>query len=216
MMTPQEAEARVFTKASFGGYNIQQVDTFLDTLLEDYNTLHRENAALKSKMKLLVDKIEEYRATEDAMRRALHSAQKMADDMIREGEEKRAAAIESAQEAARQEGEALRARLSREEEEQRARIAALGTDLANEQARLEAARASTAAYVTKLKEMYTRELEYIGSLSSLTAEDLAAPEQAPAEEGAPAAGEPAEEKAEEPGKTRDFDQIRFDGTDPRG
>ena len=79
MMTPQEAEARVFTKASFGGYNIQQVDTFLDTLIEDYTALFQENATLKSKMKLLVGKVEEYRSTEDAMRKALHSAQKMAD-----------------------------------------------------------------------------------------------------------------------------------------
>ena len=50
MMTPQEAEARVFTKANFGGYNIQQVDTFLDTLIEDYGALYQENATLKSKM----------------------------------------------------------------------------------------------------------------------------------------------------------------------
>lgn len=68
MLTPQEAESHVFPKASFGGYNMLQVDAFLDSLIEDYRTLYQENASLKSKMKVLVEKVEEYRATEDAMR----------------------------------------------------------------------------------------------------------------------------------------------------
>ena len=89
MLTPQEAEAHVFPKASFGGYNMLQVDTFLDSLIEDYRTLYQENISLKNKMKVLVDKVEEYRATEDAMRRALHSAQKMAEEKAREGEAKK-------------------------------------------------------------------------------------------------------------------------------
>ena len=93
MLTPQEAESHVFPKASFGGYNMLQVDAFLDSLIEDYRTLYQENASLKSKMKVLVEKVEEYRATEDAMRMTLHSAQKMADAMVKEGEAKKQAAI---------------------------------------------------------------------------------------------------------------------------
>ena len=65
MLTPQEAESHVFPKASFGGYNMLQVDAFLDSLIEDYRTLYQENASLKSKMKVLVEKVEEYRATDD-------------------------------------------------------------------------------------------------------------------------------------------------------
>ena len=92
MLTPQEAESHVFPKASFGGYNMLQVDNFLDSLIEDYRTLYQENISLKNKMKVLVDKVEEYRATEDAMRMTLHSAQKMADAMVKEGEAKKQAA----------------------------------------------------------------------------------------------------------------------------
>ena len=211
MMTPQEAEARVFTKASFGGYNIQQVDNFLDTLLEDYGMLYQENASLKSKMKLLVDKIEEYRATEDAMRRALHSAQQMADEMIKEGEAKRDAAIASAQEDARREKEAMRQKLQEEEEAQKARIQALQQDVDSEQARLEAARASTVSYVARLKELYAAQLEYIGGLSSLAASD-----PPPQGEAAPAAekADPAPQAGEEDlARTRVFDQIKFHGGD---
>ena len=80
MLTPQEAESHVFPKASFGGYNMLQVDNFSDSLIEDYRTLYQENISLKNKMKVLVDKVEEYRSTENAMRKALMTAQRMADD----------------------------------------------------------------------------------------------------------------------------------------
>lgn len=151
MMTPQEAESSVFSKASFGGgYNMAQVDKFLDTLIGDYTALYKENAALKSKMKVLVDKIEEYRTTEDAMRRTLLSAQKMADSMLKEAEAKKLDAIGKAEVDAKH------------------RIAEIRREVKNEEMRLTAARNSTTAYVSKLKELYTRELEYIGRLAELT------------------------------------------------
>ena len=87
MLTPQEVKSRAFQRASFGGYNMGQVDEFLDILTEDYTALYNDNAVLKSKMKVLVDKVEEYRATEEAMRKALMTAQRMADELVREAEE---------------------------------------------------------------------------------------------------------------------------------
>ena len=58
MLTPQEVSERAFPKASFGGYNMAQVDEFLDVLTEDYSALYSENAVLKSKMKVLVEKVQ--------------------------------------------------------------------------------------------------------------------------------------------------------------
>ena len=78
MLTPQEVSEHAFAKASFGGYNMAMVDEFLDVLTADYTTLYKENATLKAKMKVLVDKVEEYRSTEEAMRKALMAAQRMA------------------------------------------------------------------------------------------------------------------------------------------
>ena len=82
MFTPQQLEQVSFNRATFGGYDMQAVDEFLEPLMEDYVTLYKENALLKSKMKVLVSKVEEYRATEDAMRSALLAAQKMAATMV--------------------------------------------------------------------------------------------------------------------------------------
>ena len=89
MLTPQDVSSRVFPKAMMGGYNMASVDEFLDVLTDDYTTLYKENAALKAKMKVLVDKVEEYRATEDAMRAALLAAQKMANSIVEDAEKKK-------------------------------------------------------------------------------------------------------------------------------
>lgn len=90
MLTPQEVSGKTFPKSSSfsGGYNMAAVDEFLDTLTEDYTSLYKENAALKAKLKVLAEKMEEYRATEDAMRSTLLAAQKMAAAMTEEAEEK--------------------------------------------------------------------------------------------------------------------------------
>ena len=79
MFTPQEIQEKTFVKAVFGGYDMQTVDEFLEPLTQDYITLYRENAVLKSKMKVLVEKLEEYRAQEQSMRKAIVTAQRTAD-----------------------------------------------------------------------------------------------------------------------------------------
>ena len=89
MLTPQEVSGRSFTKAVMGGYNMTMVDEFLDELTDDYTTLYKENASLKAKLKVLVEKVEEYRATEDSMRATLLTAQRMADSIVKEAEAKR-------------------------------------------------------------------------------------------------------------------------------
>ena len=50
MLTPQEIQEQKFEKAVFGGYDMGQIDKFLDTVLSDYASLYKENAALKAKM----------------------------------------------------------------------------------------------------------------------------------------------------------------------
>lgn len=101
MLTPQEVSARSFTKTMMGGYNMTMVDEFLDELTDDYTSLYKENASLKAKMKVLVEKVEEYRATEDSMRATLLTAQRMADSIVKEAEEKRDGILKQAEAAAR-------------------------------------------------------------------------------------------------------------------
>ena len=88
MFTPQQIEQISFEKATFGGYKMEDVDAFLEPLTDDYITLYKENALLKSKMKVLVGKLEEYRNNEASMKDAIVNAQKTCDKMVKEAEAK--------------------------------------------------------------------------------------------------------------------------------
>lgn len=109
MLTPQEVSTHAFTKQVMGGYSMSMVDEFLDELTDDYTSLYKENAALKAKLKVLVEKVEDYRATEDSMRATLLTAQKMADSIVHEAEEKREAMLSQAEQDAHAKIEHLRA-----------------------------------------------------------------------------------------------------------
>jgi cell division initiation protein len=100
MLTPQQIEQISFGRATFGGYDMQSVDEFLEPLTEDYITLYKENALLKSKMKVLVSKLEEYRANEASMKDAIVNAQKTCDLMVKEAEAKCAQMLNDANAAA--------------------------------------------------------------------------------------------------------------------
>ena len=167
MLTPQEVSERAFQKANFGGYNMAQVDEFLDVLTGDYSALYNENAVLKNKMKVLVDKVEEYRSTEEAMRKALMAAQRMADDLVREAERKRDEV------------------LSQADAEAQSRRAELARELETEEFRLKKAQQATAAFVSKVRELQSGEAKLLSQL-----EELYPPETQPA-------ADPVQEKADE-------------------
>ncbi len=100
MLTPQQIDQISFGRATFGGYSMEDVDEFLTPLTEDYVTLYKENALLKSKMRVLVGKLEEYRKNEASMKDAIVNAQKTCDKMVRDAEVKAAQMLANANEAA--------------------------------------------------------------------------------------------------------------------
>ncbi|MBR1972323.1 MAG: DivIVA domain-containing protein [Oscillospiraceae bacterium] len=100
MFTPQQIDQISFGRATFGGYDMQQVDEFLEPLTEDYVTLYKENQLLKSKMRVLVGKLEEYRKNEASMKEAVINAQKTCDKMVMEAEAKCAKMLQGANTAA--------------------------------------------------------------------------------------------------------------------
>ena len=157
MLTPQDVSSRVFPKAMMGGYNMASVDEFLDVLTDDYTTLYKENAALKAKMKVLVDKVEEYRATEDAMRAALLAAQKMANSIVEDAEKKKAEMLEQA------------------ETQARAKIGSLQAELQVQQSRLAVGQKELSDFVQSSRELCQKQLAFLESLPTLPVEEPAAP-----------------------------------------
>ena len=116
MFTPQQIDQISFGRATFGGYDMQQVDEFLEPLTEDYVTLYKENALLKSKMRVLVGKLEEYRKNEAAMKEAVAEAKKTCDKMVHEAQLKCDKMLSDAGSAAAQNARNTGALVAAEEE----------------------------------------------------------------------------------------------------
>ena len=186
MLTPQEVSTHAFAKAVMGGYNMAMVDEFLDELTDDYTALYKENAALKAKLKVLVEKVEEYRFTEDAMRATLLTAQKMADSIVHEAEAKRDEILAQAESGAREKIEAYRLELGEAEERLR-------------QGQIELSR-----FIAASRDICNKELSFLEQLPELpVAEPAPAAKAAPVEEieekvMAAFKEQPVEEPAAEP------------------
>ena len=82
MLTPQEIADKKFDKVMVWGYDMNAVDSFLEAVEGDYSQLYKENIALKSKMKVLIAKIDEYRKVDESMRKTLLGAQTMASEIV--------------------------------------------------------------------------------------------------------------------------------------
>ena len=166
MFTPQQIDQISFGRSTFGGYDMQQVDEFLEPLTEDYVTLYKENALLKSKMRVLVGKLEEYRKNEASMKDAVINAQKTCDKMVAEAEAKCARMLSSASAAA-----AAPAAPSVNSD---AMVAA-------ENARVQEARKAAAAKISELQDQLKTCIQALERIK-----DANAPVQAPAAAPAPA------------------------------
>ena len=171
MMTPQEVASHVFAKATFGGYNMTMVDEFLD----------------------------QYRATDVAMRKTLLAAQQMADDMVSDAEKKKTQLeLDATQEAA-------------------ARKSKLEAEIAAEEFRLQQAQKATADYVMKLHALHQEELDYLSRLGQLVPPEMAQAAKAQAivpEEPTIPVETASEEEVEEPTISQPLQQSQKTQDDP--
>ncbi|MBR0354832.1 MAG: DivIVA domain-containing protein [Oscillospiraceae bacterium] len=163
MITAQDIREKTFTTARRDGYDMDTVDAFLDELADATEASQKENAVLKSKMKVLVDKIEEYRANEEAAQRALLSAQKLA-IQIESDARARAAGI-----------------IAEAEKQAQAKIGSIAQATKDEEARLAAAKAATARYVESAKAAFSRQLESLENVSRGYLPEEPVAEEAPAQ-----------------------------------
>ena len=100
MITAQDIREKTFEKSKFGGYDMSEVDEFLEELANDLTNSQKETAVLRGKMKVLVDKIEEYRSNESALNQSIIAAQKLAQQIEAEAREKAAQILADAKQKA--------------------------------------------------------------------------------------------------------------------
>lgn len=200
-MTVQEIQEIGFEKAVFGGYDMKSVDTFLERVAEEFAAMQKENAALKAKMKVLVDKIEEYRGVEDGMRRALMSAQTIAQDTI---------------DKAKQEAQDI---VTAAKDETETKVKNTRDEITLEEQKLETAKKNTLEFVARISAAYQAQAKALVELAKAEKlvqqqQEPAQPVQKPAEQQAPAQPAPQpEEQADAPieDATRKFDfgELKF-------
>jgi len=81
MLTPLDVENKRFSKKYLNGYNVEEVDEFLDELTVDYEKIYKENAELKDKIVVLEDSVKHYKTIEDTLQNTLVMAQSTADEV---------------------------------------------------------------------------------------------------------------------------------------
>ncbi|MBE6985297.1 MAG: DivIVA domain-containing protein [Ruminococcaceae bacterium] len=152
MFTPQQIQEISFEKVRFGGYDMDSVDEILEPLTQDYLTLYKENSVLKSKLRILVEKLEEYRRQEGAMQNAILSAQKTSEQMVAEAEKKCAKILREAEQTAQNKTSDYLSQAAAEEE------------------RLKAAQQACNDFFDSMEKRLKRQIELIGEIRDLKPE----------------------------------------------
>ena len=75
MLTPLDIENKTFNKQIMSGYNVDEVQNFMNELLRDYEKLYKENIEYKDKIDMLNQGIQHYKSIEDTLQNALVVAQ---------------------------------------------------------------------------------------------------------------------------------------------
>ena len=81
MITPLDIENKKFNKQMMNGYNVDEVDDFLDEVMEDYEANYKELAILRPKIEELQSAIERYKNIESTLQNTLVMAQSTADEV---------------------------------------------------------------------------------------------------------------------------------------
>ena len=145
MITPQEIQEARFEKVR-RGYDMDAVDDFLERVMADYVELYKENAVLKSKMRILVEKLEEYREQENSMQNAIMAAQKTGEQMTIEAEKKCAAMLREAEKVVLEKTKGVETQTHVEEK------------------RLQTAKIATARFIDGMERQLQRQIEMLADL----------------------------------------------------
>lgn len=81
MITPLDIENKKFSRQMMNGYNVDEVDDFLDEITADYERLYKENNEAKEKVLNLESDINHYKTLESTLNNTLLMAQKTADEV---------------------------------------------------------------------------------------------------------------------------------------
>ena len=213
MLTVKEINEISFGKAGFSGYKPEDVDNFIDEVVESFQQLQSErdaavkqaeelaaqnadlaakNAEAQQKLAILAQKIESYREEEDGIKEALLSVQKLAKDSLQEARDKAEIILQDAENTARKTMDGAKVEAAKAAKEYMAQAE-------TKTAELEEIKRQVSAFRVSLLEMYKKHLECIDHIPTFRLkEDKAPAAQHPAPAPAPVQEEPEPQPEPEP------------------
>ena len=81
MLTPVDIENKVFKKTKFSGYDINDVEDYLEKIIVDYEKLYKENLEMKDKMDNLQESVAYYKSLEVGIDQTVGNAQAEAENI---------------------------------------------------------------------------------------------------------------------------------------
>jgi len=100
-ITPEDIQSQQF-HVRFRGFDVDEVDTFLERVAESFQALHDENNELRDRLGGMEQRMEDFKAEEKTFQHAIISAQKIADEIAEQSRQKADALLVEVQEEARQ------------------------------------------------------------------------------------------------------------------
>ena len=220
MLTVKEINEVSFGKAGFSGYKPEDVDNFIDEVVESFTQLQAErddalqqstqlnqqmeelnrqvaelkakNNELQKKLGILAQKIESYREEEDGIKEAILSAQRMGKEVLQDAKGKAAVMLADAEENAKKILENARDDAAKAARE-------YANQVEQKRSELEEMKRQVSAFRVSLLEMYKKHLESINHIPSFRVKEPVQKAEAPAyeEKSAPADPEPVREPVRE-------------------
>ncbi|NLZ45505.1 MAG: DivIVA domain-containing protein [Clostridiales bacterium] len=188
MMNPRDIKDKKFEKATFG-YKPEEVEHFLREISDEYAAALRESQECEAKIIKLVDKINEYREDEEAIKQTLLSAQKSANRTISDTKNECEKLLSDARLAHAKLLEQNNIESERIISENNARcekliketanrteqkITALKMQQDNEKTNLEKMKIESTKFKATLVEMFNNQLQMIADLPELSPEEIQA------------------------------------------
>ena len=96
MITPLDIDNKRFSKQVVSGYNVEEVDDFLDELTADYSKNYKEVNELRSKVEELNNSLVQYKTIESTLQNTLVMAQSTAEEVKNVAKQKADQIIEEA------------------------------------------------------------------------------------------------------------------------
>ncbi|MEK8035704.1 MAG: DivIVA domain-containing protein, partial [candidate division NC10 bacterium] len=96
-ITPMDIRQQQFTVKMFRGFDVQEVDTFLEDVAQDYEALVRENTLLKEQLQVLEDRTRGLEERERVLQQTLVTTQRLTEEMKESARREAALAVREAE-----------------------------------------------------------------------------------------------------------------------